>query len=271
VSETIDLDAYFGRIGYAGPRAADMATLRAIQALHPAVIAFENLDPLLGRPVRLDLASLQDKLIHARRGGYCFEQNTLLAAVLEALGFKVTPLAARVRWMVPPERAEGPRTHMLLRVDLADGPWLADVGFGGFLLAAPVRLEPGIEQPTPGGVMRLLAADGRFTLQTALPNGWHDLYRFTLEPQVPADYVVANWFTSTHPTALFTGNLLVQRLTPDGRDSLFNARLTRRPTDGTVSERVLAGPEELANVLETVFAITPPAAPAEIWARLPHG
>ena len=104
MSETFDLDAYFGRIGYAGPRAADMATLQAIQALHPAAIAFENLDPLLGRPVRLDLASIQQKLIGTRRGGYCFEQNTLLAAALEALGFKVTRLAARVRWMLPPER-----------------------------------------------------------------------------------------------------------------------------------------------------------------------
>ena len=119
--------------------------------------------------------------------------------------------------------------------------------------------------------MRLLAGDGRFTLQTALPDGWHDLYRFTEEPQVPADYVVANWFTSTHPAALFTGNLLVQRLTFEGRDSLFNARLTRRQTDGTVSERVLAGPEDLGRVLERDFAITPPVAVAEIWSRLPRG
>ncbi len=271
MSDALDLGAYFGRIGYAGPCAADIATLRAIQALHPAAIAFENLDPLLGRPVRLDLASLQAKLIGTRRGGYCFEHNTLLAAVLEALGFKVTPLAARVRWMVPPERAEGPRTHMLLRVDLADGPWLADVGFGGFLLAGPVRLQPGIEQPTPGGVMRVLEGDGRFTLQTALPDGWHDLYRFTLEPQVAADFVVANWFTSTHPAALFTGNLLVQRLTPEGRDTLFNARFTRRRHDGRASERVLGAADDLARVLETAFAIAPPAPAAEIWARLPQG
>ncbi len=271
MSGPLDLDAYFERIGHAGPRAADMATLRAIQARHPAVMAFENLDPLLGRPVRLDLASLQAKLIRSRRGGYCFEHNTLLAAALGALGFKVTPLAARVRWMLPPERPEGPRSHMLLRVDLADGPWLADVGFGGFLLAAPVRLAPGVEQPMPGGTMRLLAADGRFTLQTALPDGWHDLYRFSLEPQAAADYGVANWFTSTHPSSLFTGNLLIQRLTPEGRDSLFNTRLTRRRTDGTADERVLTGPDDLGNVLETMFAITPPAPPPEIWSRLPRG
>src|SRR5471032_2344964 len=97
----IDLDAYFARIGYDGPRMATLETLRALHRLQPQVIAFENLDPLLGRPVRLDASSLEQKLVHGGRGGYCFEQNLLFAHALRAIGFKVTELAARVLWNVP--------------------------------------------------------------------------------------------------------------------------------------------------------------------------
>jgi N-hydroxyarylamine O-acetyltransferase len=95
-SARIDLDAYFERIGYAGERTPTLDTLRGIQACHPAAIAFENLNPLLGWPVRLDARSLQQKLVVDRRGGYCFEHNLLLGHVLNAVGFSVSGLAARI-------------------------------------------------------------------------------------------------------------------------------------------------------------------------------
>jgi N-hydroxyarylamine O-acetyltransferase len=148
MSDGFDLAGYLARIGYSGPRRVDLTTLRAIHRLQPAAIPFENLDPLLGRPVALDLASLQAKLVGGRRGGYCYELNTLLAAALEALGFSVVRLGARVRWRAPPEQPDGARTHMLLRVDLAEGPHLVDVGFGGRLFAGPLRLDPDSEHQT---------------------------------------------------------------------------------------------------------------------------
>ncbi len=263
-----DLGAYRRRLGDHGPMAPDLGTLRAILAAQAAAIPFENLDPLLARPVSLELPALAAKLLGRRRGGYCFEQNTLLAAALETIGFRVTRLAARVRWMRPPEEPEGPRTHTLLRVDLGGDVFLADAGFGGHLLAGPVRLAPGLEQALPASRVRvLLAADG-FLLQAALPAGWTDLYRFTLEPQSAQDYAAGNWFTATHPKVLFTTNLLAERLTTQSRDTLFNRALTRRFADGSVRERTLADAAELGAVLEDVFAITPPADPAAIWARL---
>ena len=266
-----DLDAYLARIGYTGPRSPTLATLQALHALHPAAIPFEGIDPLLGRPVRLDPASLQAKLVGSRRGGYCFEQNSVLRAALEALGFAVTGLGARVLWMAPPGAPEGPRTHMLLRVDLEEGPYMADVGFGAYLLAAPLRLERGIEQPTLAGLLRLTGADQSFTLQTRLPVGWRDLYRFTLERQIAADYEMGNWYSSTHPNSRFIGNLLAERLTPECRYALFNTRLTTRHSGGGVEERILASAEDLGDVLDRLFHITPPADPAEIWARVPKG
>src|SRR5579871_5271952 len=114
-----DLDAYLARIGFNGPRKPTLGVFGSLHRLHPDAIPFENLDPLLGRPVSLDLGAVQAKLVGAGRGGYCFEQNALFRAALETLGFRVTPLIARVVWMAPPERPLGGRNHMLLRVDLA--------------------------------------------------------------------------------------------------------------------------------------------------------
>ena len=268
---TFDLDAYLRRIGYDGPHEPTLAVLSAIHALHPAAIAFETLDPLLGRPVSLDLDALQAKLVGQRRGGYCFEQNALFRAALEALGFQVTPLIARVVWMAPPDRPLGARNHMLLRVDLADGPYIADVGFGGQLASAPLKLEVGLEQPTAEAVFRLVAVGEALVLETRLPAGWSALYRFTLERAEASDYEVSNWYTSTHPTFLLTTNLRAERLTPERRLSLFNTRLTRRYPDGRAEVVDLDSPEALARTLDEDFDLAPPTDPETLFARLPTG
>jgi len=215
---TIDLDAYFARIGCDGLREPTLEVLSALHALHPAGIPFENLDALLGRPVSLDLDALQSKL----RGGYCFEQNALFRYVLEATGFVITPLIARVVWMATPDQPLAPHNHMLLEVDLAEGPYIADVGFGGQLSSAPLKLEPGLEQTTAEAILRLTAVGDSFVAETLLPAGWTSMCRFTLEPAESSDYELSNWYTSTHPRFLLTTNLLAERLTPAARTSLFN-------------------------------------------------
>lgn len=270
MTASFDLDAYFGRIGYTGVPTADLATLTAIHSLHTAAIPFENLNPLLGLPVLLDIETLQAKLIGARRGGYCFEQNALLAAALGAIGFDVTNLAARVRWMAPPDAPVGARSHMTLRVDLPEGPYLADVGFGGQMLGAPMALKADIEQVQGAATLRLqLAPPETYTLQTLLPTGWQDMYRFTLEPQYPSDYAVSNWSTSTHPELIFVNGLLMERLTAERRVSLFNRRVIERWVDGRVVERLLTSADAFGEVLEGAFAITPPAPVERIWEKLP--
>jgi arylamine N-acetyltransferase len=268
---TLELDAYLARIGYDGPREPTLAVLSALHALHPAAIPFENLDPLLGRPVSLDLGALQAKLIGQRRGGYCFEQNALFRAALEAIGFQVTPLIARVVWMAPPERPLGGRNHMLLRVDLPEGPYIADVGFGGQLASAPLKLAEGVEQSTAEAVFRLAPVGAAFVLETQLPTGWTALYRFTLEPAEASDYELSNWYTSTHPAFLLTTNLLAERLTPAVRLSLFNTHLTRRYPDGRAEVVELNSPGTLAHTLDAEFNLDPPVDPAALFARLPAG
>src|SRR5215813_9172961 len=149
------LENYLERIGFRGTVRPDLPALAALHAAHVDAIPFEDLDPFLHRPVKLDLASLQAKLVDGRRGGYCFEQNLLFKTALEAIGFKVAGLAGRVRWMSPPESPLGPRTHMLLKVDLPDGPYLADAGFGACVLDSPLRFVTDAEQRTVMGTYQL--------------------------------------------------------------------------------------------------------------------
>ena len=271
MSDDFDLDAYFARIGYGGPARADLETLSALHAAHVGAIPFESLDPLTGRPVRLDLAHLQAKLVRSRRGGYCFEQNHLFRAVLETIGFAVTGLGGRVVWSAPADAPLGPRLHMLLKVDVCGAPYLADVGFGAHLLDAPLRFEPGLEQATPVARYRLQQEGDLLALATWQNDDWRRAYVFDLGPQLPSDYAVSNWFASTHPDFLLTSMLLAERLTADARWTLVNTRLTERRLDGAVVERSLESADELAAVLDEVFDLEPPVPAAEVFAKIAGG
>jgi N-hydroxyarylamine O-acetyltransferase len=247
-----DLDAYFARIGYEGPRAPRLDTLRALHDRHASNVPFENLEIQLGRPIVLDLPSLHHKIVTRRRGGYCFEQNTLFAAVLRELGFRVTTLLARVRYMTTEIL---PRTHMLMRIDLEEGTFLADVGFGGHGLMEPLRLAPGEEQAQYLDTYRLIdEGGGRYGLEARLDGAFAPLYAFTLEEGYPVDYELANYYTSTHPTSRFVQNLIVTRATHAARFALRNRDYSIRRGDA-VERRTLATDAELFAVLEKDFGL----------------
>ena len=268
MAEAFRLSDYLARIGFQGTARADLATLSAIHAAHVDAIPFEGLDPYLGREVKLDLASVQEKILDRRRGGYCFEQNAMLRAALEQIGFAVTGLAARVRWMALPDSPLGPRTHMVLRVDLPEGPFLADVGFGACLIDRPIPLVAGVEHRTDMGTFRLTGTAGLFALSARQRTAWRPAYVFTLEPAQQSDYELGNYFTSTSPRALFTGTLVMERLARDRRYRLIDRRFVTELRDGEpAAERELASAGELAQVLEEVFRITAPVPAAQIFAR----
>lgn len=249
-----ELESYFIRVNYSGPREPSLGVLRELQYRHTHSFPFENLDVLLARAIRLDTEALTAKLIDGRRGGYCFEQNGLFRRVLTALGFTVTPLAARVRWQVP-DGTETGRTHMLLRVDLADGPYIVDVGFGGLNPTAPFALRPGLEQPTSLETYRIAPWEGGYELQALLGESWATLYRFTLEPQLLPDQEISNWFVSTAPTSRFVLNLTLALPAGDRRHTLFNDRFTIRHRDGRVEERTLDGADALAETMRRYFGL----------------
>ena len=263
------LQDYLVRIAYHGPLAPDLATLTALQAAHLDAIPFETLDPWLRRPVKLDLASVQAKLVDGNRGGYCYEHNLLLRTALAAIGFQVTGLAGRVRWMAPPESPLGPKTHMMLKIDLADGVYLADAGFGACLLDAPLRLEADIEQTTAMGTYRLTPSDGLLWLNAKRQGGWRTLYVFDLQPQIQADYELGNWFTSTNPTIPLTTRLIMERLSGNRRFRLVDRTLSTEARDGEViAERTLGSARELGEAMRDTFKVTPPVPAEEIFGKI---
>ena len=269
MSNEFRLNNYLERIGYDGKLEPDLNTLAALHAAHVRAIPFEGIDPLLRRPVKLDLASVQAKLVDDRRGGYCFEQNALFKAALEAIGFEVTGLSGRVRWMSPPESPLGPRVHMMLKVDLPEGPYLADVGFGVCLLDAPLKLQTGIDQRTAMGTYRLSQSDGLFWLAAQRSAGWRVMYVFDLQPQIPTDYELGNWFTSTGPNVPFTNMLLMERLDGERRYKLIDRTFRVEARDGeVVEERQIQSPDELRQIIDEHFKMTLPAPAEEIFGRI---
>jgi len=249
------LDAYFERIGYRGPREPTLATLNGVMAAHVESIPFENLDVLLGKPILIDEAALVRKLIHERRGGYCFEQNGLFLGVLEALGYQVTPISARVRLQRPRDYIP-PRTHLFARVELEGESWLADVGVGGLSLTGALRLDTEAEQATPHEPRRIVREGRLLFHQAKLGTEWADVCEFTLEEMPPIDRELANWYTSAHPHSHFKSRLLVARAGPAGtRISLLNREFTWRGADGRADTRPVETAEQLQQLLEEHFGL----------------
>ena len=252
MSSELDLGAYLRRIGLAALPTPALAGLRALHLAHASSIPFENLDIQLGLPIRLDLASLQAKLVQRKRGGYCFEHNTLFLAVLQAAGFDVIACEARVRLGALEVL---PRTHMLLLVKLEGADWLCDVGFGGEGLLHPVPMD-GAAHGQFLNTYRAATEGGLRVLQSFQHGVWVDLYAFAPEPRFPIDFELANHYTSTHPESRFLKTLTAQRPGPEVRRILRNrgyAEIRGEAVEG----RELAL-EEVIPLLREVFGIDLP-------------
>lgn len=268
----IELARYLARIGLAGPCPPTPETLHALTAAHAQAIPFENIDVLLGRAIRLEPAALFDKLVRHRRGGYCFEQNGLLLAVLQQLGFDVRPLGARVRLGQPDRRVPTQRTHMLLEVRVDGVAWITDVGVGAASLTCALRLQPDVEQPTPHETRRLQREAGRWYHQIRRAGAWIDVYEFTEEELPLIDRQVGNWYTSTHPDSVFRRRLTIARAAPDGvRWTLANLHLSQHQNDGSEQRETLGSVPALREVLDRHFGIDlPPEDVAALFGRVRH-
>ncbi|HET9487869.1 MAG TPA: arylamine N-acetyltransferase [Chryseosolibacter sp.] len=257
----LDVSDYFKRISYQGDRTPTLKTLQAIHQLHPAHIPFENLNPFLRMPVKLDLPALLQKILKEKRGGYCFEHNLLFKAVLESLGFKVKGLAARVLWNQPAEAITA-RGHMLLLIEIDAVPYIADVGFGGQTLTAPLVLKTGLEQQTPHEVFRLTEVQDNYRLETLVRGEWRPLYRFGLEEQFQVDYEVTSWYLSNNPNSHFVTGLIAARTVPNRRFTLRNNELAIHHLGGETIRKVIRQADDLGNILAETFGISLPETPA---------
>jgi N-hydroxyarylamine O-acetyltransferase len=232
VFSAAQVDAYFERIRYDGPRTPDFETLRRLHVAHLENVPFENLDIHWRTPIVLREELFFDKIVNRRRGGFCYELNGAFAALLETLGYRLDRISAEVNG----QNGYGlPFDHLALIVYL-DERWLADVGFGdGFLEPQPLDAIP----VTPP--YHLLG----------------DKYRFTLTPHSLADFVPMCHYQQSSPESFFTRRRLCTQAAPFGRVTLGEDKLviTR---DGERTEHPIAGEEEWRRALETHFGIRPP-------------
>jgi arylamine N-acetyltransferase len=268
----LDLAAYLARIGEPGLDTPDLPTLRRIVAAHARSVAFENLDAFTGQEPRLDAEGLEAKLVRGGRGGWCFEQNGLLGLALDALGYRTTGLAARVMWGRPADAPPAARSHMLLRVDLPEGPHLVDVGFGGGTLTGVLALEPEAEQPTPHEPFRLSTGADRalppspagepgYVMQVLVGGEWRPLYWFDLTPHLLEDYAVSNFYLARHPQSQFVTGLMVARPDSDRRYALNGTTLSVHHLGGPSEKRTLESPSAVREVLEQHFLLDLSALP----------
>jgi N-hydroxyarylamine O-acetyltransferase len=240
------IDAYLARIGMDCPARADAEALRRLQLHHLRTVPFENLSIHLGERIDLAEAALFDKLISRLRGGFCYELNGAFAALLTALGFRVTLLGARV---LGGGRLGPPFDHLALRVDLAE-PWLVDVGFGR-CFHHPVRLDVRVDQPDPAGTVRVLdAEDG--DLDVVVDGAI--LYRLEAHPRTLADFEPTCWWQQTSPASHFRQNLVCSLVTETGRVTL-SERMLIRTHDSVRDELVLADDAEVLAAYRTNFGI----------------
>jgi N-hydroxyarylamine O-acetyltransferase len=240
--DAIDVDAYLARIGAARPQQADAAGLAELQRLHLRAVPFENLSIHLAEPIELAAGPLVDKVVRRRRGGFCYELNGAFAALLRELGYEVMLLEARV--FAEDGGAGLPYDHLTLAVLGTDGtgPWLADVGFGGFS-AQPLLLDSREEQHDPAGVFQISGApQGDLdVLQDGSPQ-----YRMSLRPRVLSEFVATCWYHRTSPQSPFTRGLVCSRATGEGRITLSGRTLKRTPAERGAAPEIAELADEAA-------------------------
>lgn len=250
-----DISAYLEHIQYHGQRQATWKVLHELHVKHTQAIPFESLSPFTGQTVSLDIDAVLDKFTRQKRGGYCYEHNSVFQHVLRNMGFSAEGLAARVR-LNAMDGVLTPRSHMLLLVEAEGEQFIADTGFGGLTLTAPIRFATDIVQDTPHGPYRLLNRDDAYCLQTKTRGEWQDLYIFDLMRNYPPDYEVCNWYTATHPGSIFVTNLIAARPAPTGRHALLNRQYSFYHLDGRVEKKLLDSVEGIMDVLENEFRIS---------------
>ncbi|KAA0994972.1 arylamine N-acetyltransferase [Pseudomonas sp. ANT_J12] len=252
-----NLDLYLQRLGYSAAPAPTLDTLRQLQLRHTGAFPFENLTTLSGEPVLIDLPSVEQKILHQGRGGYCYELNNSFLALLQALGFEARGISGRVV-MGQPEGAWTARTHRLSLVTLDGVHYISDVGFGGMVPTAPLILDTDAEQPTPHEAYRIEHHEDGYTLRAKVADEWRAMYIFDLQRQEDIDYAVGNWYVSTYPDSSFAKQLMVARTGEGWRRTLNNGSFAIHRIGSESERRQVTDVDELLGLLESEFGLRVP-------------
>lgn len=251
---------YLSRIGLEACPPPSLGGLHQLQDHHMRHVPFENLNVLLGRPLDLSVAALFEKIISGERGGYCFELNTLYAALLKEVGFEPVPMLARV-WLRDPVDTP-PRTHLVNRVSIEGQDWISDVGFGGQAARVPLKIEDGYEVEDSDGAMRIIAdPDFGYRISRLQDGAWADQYTVETQPAHHADILSGNHWTERYPDSQFRQGIGVGLFTAEGRTSLYGGVLTHRGLEA--DSRPIKGLSDTLDVLKSEFGLALNLTPAE--------
>lgn len=246
-----DRDAYLQRLDYSGESTPTADTLNVLHRSHLYRLPFENFDIQLGRGIDLAPEVVFNKLVHNKRGGYCFELNGLFLLVLKTFGFDARALLARVRISGTPTG----RGHQIEPITIQGRQWIADVGFGADTPRTPIPLELNKPAAHDGQTVRLVGSEYFGIMLQALKNDqWMDLYSFDLNHVLPVDIDYGNHFTATHPTSLFVLARVAALPIQNGAITLFNNTLTKS-IDGESRGQELAEGQAYIDALKTHFGI----------------
>lgn len=240
------------RIGAEEPAARSEGALDGLIVSHLQTVPFENLDVVdFGLVPNLGEEELYEKIVTRRRGGYCFELNTLFQSLLKGLGYAVYPVGVRVVWnrdFIPP------LSHMGLVTELDGRKYYCDVGFGGPGPKGLLRLEPS-EQDVGGAVFRVRTEeDGDYQVERLHHGEWKAVLRFTDRPVRLMDFQLMNFYCARNEAVLFSRTRVLNLCTPRGSKALTGLELVVRE-DGEERKAVYGSRTELEEGLEREFGI----------------
>lgn len=242
---------YFQRVGFSGAVENNLHTLTAVMRAQLQSVPFENLDVQAGKIVSMVPEDIVNKIVYGKRGGYCYEVNSLFAMALTALGFEYDIIGARP--MFYPQRR--PKTHMVLIVKIGTERWLCDTGFGSFGLRAPIELNQLGQLIKQDNESFMLDKNerGEIFLKAWVKGEWANQFGFDLQPTEMIDFMLANYYNSTHPDAVFVQRYLVMQQRPDGRTLLSGNQLKQLCGDQETVTEIAA--DQLDDVLWREFKL----------------
>jgi len=241
----------------------DLAGLVTLQEHHMQVIPFENLNVVLRRGIALEPQKLFDKVVKSRRGGYCFELNTLYGLLLQSLGYSVRQVMARV-WLRSPEHVP-PRNHLALLVELDGEEYVTDVGFGGLISKVPLNINDSSEINDHDGIVRIMPYDvNQYMIQRKVGDDWANQYSFDYVDISADDIYISNYYMSTNPKSHFYTDRFVGRFTTNGRIGLFNNEMSTRHGLEVVDKSKISYGAEWLDTLSNRFNIDLHCSEAEL-------
>ncbi len=231
-----------------------LADLSQLQEHHMKNIPFENLDIIVGRKIELDFPHLYTKIITKKRGGYCFELNSLYAELLRSVGFMPQAVLGRV-WISNPKNLP-PRNHLAHLVKIEGKTYITDVGFGGLITRIPLDIDIHTPVKDSDGMVRITPlSEHQYMIERATDKGWTKQYSFEILSISDEDISIANYYMSTNINSHFYYHKFVGRNTTDGRIGLFNTKMSIRKGIKVIDKKQVDHGQDWLDTLKKDFGI----------------